>query len=625
MNHTLKYLILILVATISGSYSYAKQSTKIDEITLKSNNGIIRLSNDKGRLQTSVGISSASESNEPFHFYIFTNKGIAFESGLMNKGDKPKSIDIDLEGITQLYFATETASGNLTFNPEHWKNIQLTGTAAIANTSGDDEEQRYILTPPPPLSPRINGAKVIGATPGKPFLFPVATSGKRPIKFQANGLPQGLNLDENTGIISGTCNQPGTYNVEIKATNSEGTYKETIEIDLNGNLALTPHMGWNSWYIYGPYVTQDIMEKSAKAMHDIGLINFGYNFVNIDDGWQINVRSGNPEVDGPPRNSDGTIRPNENFPDMKKLADYIHNFGLKAGLYSSPGKLTCGGYAGSFNHEAIDIDTYNEWGFDFLKYDWCSYEYEVPNPTLADYQKPYEYIGKLCKEGKRDIILNMCQYGLGEVWKWGKEVGGQSWRTTGDIGDTNNLLNSMFRIGFFQEELREYAGPGGWNDPDYLLFGNIYDFQNRAQRPSPYTPSEHYTCMTLWCMMSAPLIFSGDITNLDDFTKNVLCNAEVIDINQDRMGKPGYKIFRKAGIEIWKKELFDGNTAIAIFNKRPIDSKTDINWKELGYDDKSTVRDLWRQHDMGNTGNNSSFNIPRHGCMLLKISNFDIK
>ena len=483
-----------------------------------------------------------------------------------------------------------------------------------------EEEERYILTPPPSRAPRINGAKIVGASAGKPFLFTIATSGERPMKFEVAGLPEGLALDKEKGVISGACRSEGRYPVAVAAVNRFGVCRDTIEMVIGEGLALTPHMGWNSWYIYATGVTQEIMEKSAQAMYDAGLVNFGYSFVNIDDGWEIKAGSDDPVTGGPERNPDGTIRTNKHFPDMKRLTAYIHNLGLKAGLYSSPGRTTCGGYAGSYGYEALDIKTFADWGFDFLKYDWCSYGKIAKSQEIDELQKPYRLISRLIRESERDIILNMCQYGMGDVWKWGKEVGGQSWRTTGDIGDTRNLLASMFRIGFFQEQLKDYSGPGGWNDPDYLLFGDIYDWDKKVQRPSPYSPSEHYTCMTLWCMMSAPLIFSGNMTTLDDFTKNILCNAEVIDVNQDKLGKQGYSIYNRDMIEIWKKDLADGNTAIAIFNKKPAAAMVHVDWKELGYQGDYRVRDLWRQTDLGNLSDVKSFDIPEHGCAMLKLT-----
>jgi len=522
--------------------------------------------------------------------YIFTTKGIAFSSGLMEAGDAPQPVDVNLKGVTGLY--------------------------------NDAMEERYILTPPPSPEPRINGAKIVGASVGKPFLFTIATSGNRPMTFEVKGLPEGLALDRERGILSGSCQHAGRYPVAVTASNHLGSCKDTIEIVIGEGLALTPHMGWNSWYVYATGVTQEDMGKSAQAMYDEGLVNFGYAYVNIDDGWEIKAGSDDPVIGGPVRNPDGTIRTNKNFPDMKRLTSYIHNLGLKAGIYSSPGRTTCGGYAGSFGYETQDIKTFSDWGFDFLKYDWCSYGKEAKSHDLEELQKPYRLIGHLISEADRDIILNMCQYGMGEVWKWGKEIGGQSWRTTGDLGESDNahgIFARMFQFGFFQEQLKDYSGPGGWNDPDYLLFNTFYNWKSDKQDPTNISPSEQYTYMTLWCMMSAPLIVSANLTALDDFTKNILCNAEVIAVNQDKLGKQGYSIYNLDMIEIWKKELYDGTTALAIFNKRPLEATVPVNWTELGYNSDCQVRDLWRQSDLGTTSKIQSFVIPSHGCVMLKM------
>jgi alpha-galactosidase len=492
-----------------------------------------------------------------------------------------------------------------------------------------EPEEPYILTPPPAAAPRINGAKITGASAGKPFMFTIAATGDRPIAFAAEGLPGGLTLDVERGVITGVALKNGNYAVPLTVTNDKGVCRDTLEIVIGGGLALTPHMGWNSWYCHQMMVTQDIMERSAKAMHDRGLINFGYAYVNIDDGWEVAAadwakrRDRGNILDGAIRNPDGTIITNRNFPDMKRMTDYIHNLGLKAGLYSSPGITTCGGHAGSLGHEEQDVKTYCEWGFDFLKYDWCSYGSEVKNkpPTLDDYQKPYRLIDSILKKAPRDIILNLCQYGMGEVWKWGKEAGGHSWRTAGDLAGWNadDLSKTMFTAGFFNETIRQYSGPGGWNDPDYLLFGKIWNWKESKTVSSPFTPSEHYTCMTLWCILSAPLIFSGELLSLDEFTQNILCNAEVIDVNQDKLGRPGYSIYKQEFTEIWKKELHDGSTAIAIFNKSDLKSTVKTNWKALGYEGRFNVRDLWRQQDLGTTNKVTNFDIPRHGCVLLRL------
>jgi alpha-galactosidase len=580
----------------------------------------IRLDGRKGRFTAGAGVDDHADNSASVVFYVFTNQGVAFRSEVMRKGDAPAFIDADLEGVTDLYLVIDPVLDGNDGDHANWVDAKFTVRTTPVTVS-DEPEERYILTPPPTASPRINGAKITGASPGKPFLFTIAATGDRPMTFSAENLPVGLTLDPQTGIITGISHGAGTYRVPLTAINNSGTCHDTLEIVIGGGLALTPHMGWNSWYIHQLSVTQEIMEKSAQAMYDEGLVNFGYAYVNIDDGWEVKINSDDSVVGGAVRNPDGTIRTNRNFPDMKRMTDFIHRLGLKAGLYSSPGPATCGGYAGSWQHEAQDIRTFAEWGFDFLKYDWCSYGDIAKSREPDELQKPYRLISELIRKAPRDIVLNMCQYGMGDVWKWGKEAGGNSWRTTGDLGwNTQNLSHSMFGIGFFQEQIREYSGPDGWNDPDYLLFGDIYDWKNRRTTHSPYSPSEHYTCMTLWCMMSAPLIFSGDITALDDFTRNILCNAEVIDVNQDKLGKPGHSIYNQDFIEIWKKELHDGNTAIAIFNRRPIPATVDVDWHVTGYGDGNyLVRDLWRQKNLGMTSGVASFDIPRHGCVMLKM------
>ncbi len=419
--------------------------------------GYIRLDGSKGRFTAYVGVDDNAGADSPasVEFYVFTNKGTAFSSGLMKAGDAAKPVDVDLKDITDLYLVVESTPDGNAFDHADWADAKFAVQTPPVAIKNDVVEERYILTPPPSPAPHINGTKIVGASAAKPFLFTIATSGTRPMTFEAAGLPDGLVLDKEKGIITGSCPRAGTYPVAVTATNSHGACRDTIEIVIGGDLALTPHMGWNSWYIYATGVTQEIMEKSAQAMYDDGLVDFGYAYVNIDDGWEIKAGSDDPVIGGPVRNPDGTIRTNKNFPDMKRLTAYIHNLGLKAGLYSSPGRTTCGGYAGSFGHEAQDIKTFAGWGFDFLKYDWCSYGNEIKSQDLDELQKPYRLIGKLIGEADRDIILNMCQYGMGDVWKWGKEVGGQSWRTTGDIGDTRNLHANMFRIGFFQEQLKD--------------------------------------------------------------------------------------------------------------------------------------------------------------------------
>ncbi|MDR2765807.1 MAG: NPCBM/NEW2 domain-containing protein [Tannerella sp.] len=614
-------VLFLLAVLLSASCVRKSYEVVVPDSDLAGKNEItFLLDGKKGQFNVQATLDAKAEGDATVRFYVITSKGVAFRSGDMHKGDTGAAVSVDLKGVTELCLYAEPVKGDKAIQKVAWKDARfVVQTEPVLQTPAAEEP--YILTPAPAAVPRINGAKIVGASALKPFMFNIATTGERPLRFEATGLPEGLTLDAGKGLITGVATKEGRYIVPVTAKNSKGECRDTLEIVIGGELALTPHMGWNSWYCHQTRVTQNIMEKSAQAMYDKGLINFGYTFVNIDDGWEVKVNSDDPMLGGQVRNPDGTIRTNKNFPDMRKMTDYIHSLGLKAGLYSSPGWATCAEYAGSLDHEVQDVKSYCDWGFDFLKYDWCSYGREVKHPvSQEDLKRPYILIDSILRQADRDIILNLCQYGMGEVWKWGKEVGGHSWRTAGDIGwSTSELINSMFTAGFFQETIRQYTGPGGWNDPDYLLFGKIWNWEEERDVLSPMSPSEQYTCMTLWCMMSAPLIFSGELVSLDEFTQNILCNAEVIDINQDKLGKSGYSIYKQDFTEIWKKELHDGSTAIAIFNKSPFKSLVSIDWRSLGYDAKNTVRDLWRQQDLGVTTKTSQFEIPRHGCVLLKV------
>ena len=314
----------------------------------------------------------------------------------------------------------------------------LFGIATAANAEGTNAGA-FVLTPRPGPSPRINGPLVYGCRPGNPILYRIPCTGERPIKYSAKHLPKTLSLDTATGIITGTTPTKGNYEVTFKAKNSHGTATRTFKIIAAEGLALTPPMGWNSWYVHFNRVTDADMKLAADAMIASGMADAGYQYVNVDDCWMNAEKRTKYMPDerrvGPLRDADGNLQPNSYFPDMKGLADYIHAKGLKAGLYTSPGPRTCTGCAGAYQHEAQDALRFADWGFDFLKYDWCSYaNIAGTNKSLETYQKPYRLMGELLKQQKRDIVFNLCQYGLGNVWEWGADIGGHCWRTAGDLG-----------------------------------------------------------------------------------------------------------------------------------------------------------------------------------------------
>jgi len=482
-----------------------------------------------------------------------------------------------------------------------------------------------ILTPKPGSAPRINGPKVYGVRPGSPFLYRIPCTGERPMLFRADDLPEGLTLDYQTGIITGKIAKPGIYRTILFARNAFGKATREFRIEVGNTLALTPPMGWNSWYIHYNRITDATMRAAADQMINSGMADFGYQYVNSDDCWM------KKQGDVPYRDTNGVVLPNWNFPDMKGLTDYIHGKGLKAGIYTSPGPWTCGGYVGAYQHEAADAQKFAEWGFDFLKYDWCSYgqiDEKRRSPTKeekkkyeADYLKlPYRTMNELLKQQPRDMVFNLCQYGMGNVWEWGGEVG-HCWRTTGDLGlERGAHLPGFYSIAFSNARHWEYARPGAWNDPDYILIGWVGDAHGYGVgKKSTLTPDEQYSYMSLWSLMAAPLIFSGDMARLDAFTLNVLCNAEVIDVDQDPLGKQA-RILRQTSDEfVLVKELEDGSKAIGLFNLTSLPRKVSVTWNDLGVSGKQHVRDLWRQKEIGAFKKSFEMEVPPHGVMLVRL------
>jgi len=503
------------------------------------------------------------------------------------------------------------------------------------------QEEARILTPPAPAAPRINGPRVYGVQPGHPFLYRIPCTGERPIQFSAQKLPAGLTLDENTGIISGnvTDRSHRTYEVVLRAQNQHGAAERVFKIVAGETLALTPPMGWNHWYTHYNRITDVLVRQAADAMLASGMADVGYQYVNIDDCWEnsaaSNKRQLDPQRTGPVRDASGRILPNRLFPDMKALTDYIHAKGLKAGLYTSPGPCTCGGFEGSYEHEAQDAKQFAEWGFDFLKYDWCSYQFiaEGGDPKtgtipawcnwkknkldLELYQRPYRLMADLLKKQDRDIVFNLCQYGMGDVWKWGKEVGGHCWRTGDDLGYE---LDRLFEVALHNAAIGASSGPGGWNDPDYIQIGRIGTARGQGQpRPCGMTPNEQYAYMSLWCLLAAPLIYSGDMNALDPFTLNVLCNPEVIEIDQDELGRCARVVPVDKDTFIMLKELADGSKALGLFNRGLVATRMQVTWSDLGLPGAQRVRDLWRQQDLGRFAKTFEAAVPRHGGVLIRI------
>jgi len=500
--------------------------------------------------------------------------------------------------------------------------LLLAAICLLAVSAALAAAESVTLTPKPGPEPRINGAKVFGVRPGSPFLFTIPATGERPMTFAVDNLPAGLRVDPATGQITGAILAKGEYAVTFRAENAKGKAARAFKIVCGDMLALTPHMGWNSWYVWENHVTDKILRDAADAMAASGMMDHGYMYVNIDDCWAVRPDAKDPTLLGEPRDKKGRVNANPRFPDMKALTDYIHAKGLKAGIYTSPGVFTCAGHVGAFGHEKQDVERFVEWGFDFLKYDWCSYSAKAKDKSRAEYEKPYRLISEILKAQPRDIVLNICQYGMDKVWEWGKEVGGNSWRTADDLGGTFEKIGiAVFRDGFdaySDKELHKYAGPGGWNDPDYLLLGFLSDWKG-GTAPTPLTPNEQYSHVSLWSLVAAPLIFSGDITRLDEFTLGLLTNDEVIDIDQDPLGKPGRRVAKTGDFEVWARELEDGSLAVGMFNRGGALAVGKAEWKDLGLAGPRIVRDVWRQKDVGSFEGSFEAAVGPHGVMLVRM------
>ena len=482
--------------------------------------------------------------------------------------------------------------------------------------------ERFILTPKPGAEPRINGPSMYGARPGHPFLYRIPCTGVRPIRFSADGLPPSLHLDTSSGIISGATPSAGRYKVTLRAENDRGSASRMLEIVAGASLTLTPPMGWNDWYSHYERVSDALMRRAADAMIASGMADFGYQYVNIDDCWMRKPGSKDPALRGAPRDESGGIRPNGRFPDMNALTAYIHAKGLKAGIYTSPGPLTCAGYTGAWRHEAQDATRFAEWGFDFLKYDWCSYTKIEPGKTLEGFQRPYRLMGGILEGLDRDVVLNLCQYGMGDVWKWGGEAGGQAWRTTGDLGlEKSKSLPGFYSIALKNAQLADFAGPGHWNDPDYILIGSVGNaFQIDAlPKPTTLTPDEQYSYMSLWALMAAPLFYSGDMDHLDAFTLNVLCNAEVIGVDQDSLGRQAHIVRKTEDELVLAKSMSDGSVAVGLFNLGKEARQMTAAWTDLGVKGPHQARDLWRQKDLGTMTDAYRATVPSHGVMLVRV------
>lgn len=493
-----------------------------------------------------------------------------------------------------------------------------------------DTLKKYILTPKASATPRINGAKIFGVRPNSQFLYTIPATGERPMTFSVENLPKGLKVDAKTGQIRGSIKKAGEYVVTFVAKNNLGEAKRTFRIVVGDKIALTPPMGWNSWNCWGNAVSQEKVLSSARAMVEKGLINHGWQYINIDDGWQ-GLRGGKHQA----------VMTNSKFPDMKALADEIHGMGLKIGIYSGPWVGTYAGHLGSYSDKADgtydwvekyaneyyryvdsskktkhginyhhgkysfvknDVQQWMDWGIDYLKYDW--------NPN--DYYHVKEMHDAL-RSYNRDVVYSLSNSApYGDAPQWEKMA--NCWRTTGDIKDT---WERMCSLGFGQTKWAPYNGPGHWVDPDMLVVGMVG--WGPKLHYTRLTPDEQYTHMSLWALLASPLLIGCDMAQLDDFTLSLLTNDEMIEVNQDPLGKPGMIVSQQGDVVVYAKPLEDGSMAVGLFNRGDTMAQGKLTWKSVGIRGEQTVRDLWRQQDVAKSNEEFVTEIAPHGVRFIKI------
>lgn len=508
---------------------------------------------------------------------------------------------------------------------------EVTDTIYVKGTKipvaiGSSAEYALIRTPKVGPIPKINGPKVYGARPGTPFLYRIPTTGKRPMLFAAKNVPAGLKLDRDKGIITGAMVSKGEFTLVLEAKNSYGKSTRSLKIVSGDKLALTPPMGWNNWYAFYERITDKMMREAADQLVSSGMADAGYQYVNIDDCWMNAKENKDSGRVGPARDSVGAILPNSYFPNMKGLTDYIHERGLKAGIYTSPGITTCAGFTGSFGYEYRDAKQFADWGFDFLKYDYCSYsniekeikEMNLDLPPEQIMEQPYFNMGAILRSQERDIIFNLCQYGR-KVWEWGPEAG-HSWRTGSDLGGQVGKFYDIAKKS--ADNFGKWSKPGAWNDLDYILIGYVGNPDGkRIPELTKLSPAEQYSFMSLWCLLSAPLFYSGDLSKLNEFTLNILCNTEVIAVNQDPLGKSAEVINKSEDTFLMVKELEDGSRAIGLFNKGKVPALVNVKWSEIGMKKADLdVRDIWRQKSIGVVNTEYATLVPSRDVVFITVS-----
>jgi alpha-galactosidase len=531
-----------------------------------------------------VGVDDEVGKNGTLEFMVYDQLEQIWSSGLMRGGEAAKAVELDIKGRTRLLLVVTDGRDMNGYDHANWAEARVTGSGDGPLVSNPPVEPAVILTPKSGPQPRINGARVFGVRPGSPFLFTIPATGERPMTFSAKGLPSGLKLDAATGRISGKISTPGTFEVTLTAKNSRGENRRGFQIVCGDKIALTPPMGWNSYNYLNANATEKIMREVADAFVAKNLINHGWTYINTDFGWNTGEIVDSVTL---------TLQPDpKKYPDFPGMCGYIHSLGLKVGLYSSPWMRGYSGFLGEsaldakrtqfnadcgqlgpFTFEKQDVAQWLEWEIDYMKYDWH------PNDIPCT-----ERMATALRAVPRDIVYSLSNAAsLDKASDYVRLA--NCWRTTGDISGN---WKSLSTIGFdSQDQWQPFAGPGHWNDADMMVIGH-----------KGLSPNEQYTHMSLWCLLTGPLLLGFDVPNVDEFTLGLLTNDEVLEVNQDPLGQQAKRLVSGGDLEVWAKDMQDGSKAVGIFNRGFHNKKGAIQWADLEISGKWKVRDLWRQKDL---------------------------
>lgn len=584
------------------------------------------------RFTAMVGADDLGNKEIPLSFFVVGDKKVLFESKEMKIGDAPVKVDLDITGIKRLGVLITDHVGGVTNKKTYgdWADAKLEMMDNSIPEYIPNTDEKYILTPKVKQLPRINSPKLFGATPGNPFLYTIAATGARPIQFSSINLPKGLFLSNQTGIITGNIKERGIYEVRLIAKNKFGEASQTLWIQIGDTIALTPPIGWNGWNAWESLLDREKVIASANAMVEKGLRDHGWSFINIDDSWQ-GIRTG----------PDTALQPNNKFPDIKEMVTHIHSLGLKAGIYSTPYMASYAGYVGASSDKPAGGETKEEiaknkqpfhkignyqfenndarqmanWGFDFLKYDW---RIDVAST---------ERMSKALKKSGRDIVFSLSNNAPFEkVNDWVRLS--NMYRTGPDIKDS---WTSLFLTTFTLDKWAPYSGHGHWADPDMMIVGDVSI--GPVLHPTRLTPDEQYSHISIFSLLAAPMLIGCPIERLDSFTLNLLANDEIIEINQDPLGKPARLVKEENGFQIWLKQMEDGSYAAGLFNidgygttpasffrwgdEQP--KNFEFDFASLGLTGKWKVRNVWKQNDEGIFSGSFKTSIHHHGVVMLRL------